>query len=93
MVDAQQVHAILFEREHPEQAYRACLGIIRLANHYDPLRLDRACLRAMAYHNYTYQAVRTILEKNLDQKEESVVSHTPLLHENLRGSGYYGDFN
>ena len=87
------VHAILFEREHPEQAYRACLGIIRLANHYDPSRLDRACLRAMDYHSYSYQAVRSILEKNLDQKEEVAAVQALLLHENLRGAGYYGDFN
>lgn len=87
------VHTILFEREHPEQAYRSCLGIIRLANHYDPSRLDRACQRALVYHNHTYRAVRTILEKSLDQKEERAPGQAPILHENLRGSGYYGDFN
>ncbi len=87
------VHTILFEREHPEQAYRACLGIIRLGNHYSPERLNLACRRAMAYHNHSYRAVRTILEKSLDQKEEVITqeSASVLSHENVRGPGYYGD--
>lgn len=87
------VKTILFEREHPEQAYRACLGIIRLGSHYDPARLDRACQRAIAYHNHSYHAVRTILEKSLDQKEAAVTEEpaSVLLHENVRGAEYYGD--
>ena len=87
------VNTILFEREHPEQAYRACLGIIRLGSHYNPLRLNKACQRAMAYHNHTYRAVRTILEKNLDQVEVSITQclTNVLSHENVRGPEYYGD--
>lgn len=87
------VNTILFEREHPEQAYRSCLGIIRLANHYDPARLNKACQRAIAYHNHSYRAVRTILEKNLDQIEASITQSpaSVLLHENVRGPEYYGD--
>lgn len=87
------VNTVLLEREHPEQAYRACLGIIRLGNHYSGERLDRACQRAMAYHNHTYRAVRTILEKNLDQKEEPITRGPAsiLLHENVRGPEYYGN--
>jgi transposase len=87
------VNTILFEREHPEQAYRACLGIIRLGSHYSPERLNRACQRAIAYHNHTYRAVRTILEKNLDQIEMSTNQGpaNALLHENVRGSEYYGN--
>ena len=87
------VNVILFEREHPEQAYRACLGIIRLGGHYSPLRLNKACQRAIAYHNHTYRAVRTILEKNLDQVEVPITQRSTqvLSHENVRGPEYYGD--
>jgi len=34
---------ILDERWHPEQGFRACLGIIRLARSYGQQRLDGAC--------------------------------------------------
>jgi len=86
------VHAILFEREHPEQAYRSCLGIIRLGSHYSSERLNLACQRAMAYHNHTYRAVRTILEKNLDQADAPITQCpvNALSHENVRGPEYYG---
>jgi Mu transposase-like protein len=40
------VTAILADRPHPEQGYRSCLGILRLAKRYDPARLEAACGRA-----------------------------------------------
>lgn len=87
------VNTILSEREHPEQAYRACLGIIRLGSHYPPDRLNRACQRAIAYHNHTYRAVRSILEKNLDPVEMPANQGpaSVLSHENVRGPEYYGN--
>ena len=87
------VNTLLCEREHPEQAYRACLGIIRLGKHYSPERLNKACQRAVAYHNHSYPAVRTILEKNLDQAQMPVTQSpaSVLSHENVRGPEYYGD--
>ena len=39
------VEEILARKAHPEQGYRSCLGIIRLAKKY-PQRLETACQRA-----------------------------------------------
>src|SRR2546426_4317718 len=39
------VAAILADRPHPKQGYRACLGILRLAKRYGPARLEAACAR------------------------------------------------
>src|SRR5712691_11510970 len=39
------VEAILADRPHPEQGYRSCLGILRLAKRYGPERLEAACAR------------------------------------------------
>jgi hypothetical protein len=39
------VQALLESRPHPEQGYRSCLGILRLAKQHGPERLD-ACQRA-----------------------------------------------
>ena len=36
---------ILESRPHPEQGYRACIGILRLARHYGAARLEAACDR------------------------------------------------
>ena len=42
------VDVILRSRPHPEQGFRSCIGILRLAQHYDAERLDGACARALA---------------------------------------------
>lgn len=83
------VEKIMASRAFPEQAYRACLGIIRLANHYSPERLDRACGRALSYHMLNYRGVKNILEKGLDKKENSPGARVLIRHENLRGPEYY----
>ena len=44
----QLVSRILESRPHPEQGYRACLGIMRLGRQYGNDRLDAASARAMA---------------------------------------------
>ena len=38
---------ILETRLHPEQGYRACIGILRLARHYGAERLEAACKRGL----------------------------------------------
>ena len=40
------VEAILKEKQHPEQGYRPCLGILRLEKSVGPTRLNNACKRA-----------------------------------------------
>src|SRR6266702_4313534 len=42
------VQAILADRPHPEQGYRSCLGLLRLAKGYGPDRLEAASTRAVA---------------------------------------------
>ena len=38
---------ILESRPHPEQGYRACIGILRLARQYGSDRLEAACDRGL----------------------------------------------
>jgi transposase len=83
------VERIMSERSFPEQAYKSCLGIIRLANRYDPKRLETACQRALRYHMTAYRGVRNILDKGLDQKDVAPGARVLIHHENLRGPEYY----
>lgn len=83
------VEKIMASRLFPEQAYRSCVGIIRLANRFNAQRLENACRRALAYSSLNYGSVKTILEKGLDHKTEAPAV-TPLIrHENVRGPAYY----
>ncbi len=81
----------LFEaKQHPEQAYRACLGLLRLSDKYTPERLENACKRAIKYRAISYQSVKSILEKGLDKEPlEEVNEYYPLQHQNIRGAEYY----
>lgn len=83
---------ILRDRPHPEQGYRSCLGILRLARPYGAVRLDAAALRALEVGARNYGSVKSILEKKLDGQplraprstEEGAIDHP-----NIRGSTYY----
>lgn len=46
---------------------RAAQGIIRLCKKFGPSRIEAACQRALSFDNPRYSAVKTILEKGLDQ--------------------------
>jgi transposase len=83
------VAAILADRPHPEQGYRSCLGILRLAKRYDAGRLEAACARALAAGARSYRHVDAILRRGLDRAAEASVASAPLEHENIRGRDYY----
>jgi transposase len=59
--------AILAERRHPEQGYRSCLGILRLAKRFGEERLEAACARAVAVRARSYRHVESILKNGLDR--------------------------
>ncbi|MCA9759569.1 MAG: IS21 family transposase, partial [Candidatus Eisenbacteria bacterium] len=83
---------ILKSRPHPEQGYRACLGILRLGKRYGDSRLESACERALHLRSYSYRTVKNILASGVDRcpLEEPTTSTISLpSHENVRGSDYY----
>jgi transposase len=79
-------------RPHPEQGYRACLGLRRLARQFGEPRLEAACARALAIRSPTYRSVASILAAGLDRHSptaDAPVQTSLPLHENVRGSKYY----
>jgi len=81
---------ILVERRHPEQGFRACMGIMRMARSFGRERVEAACSRALDIGALTYGSVRSILDKNLDQVPSSRPAESPPVdHPNIRGSRYY----
>ena len=78
-------------RPHPEQGYRACLGMQRPAREFTPARLEAACIRAMAIRSPNLRSVTSILRSGLDRQPlppKPAQANLPL-HENLRGPDYY----
>jgi transposase len=81
---------ILERRPHPEQGFRACLGIVRLERPFGAVRLEAAAMRAIKVGTLTYGSVRSILDHKLDQAPpRPPVEDAPLLHANIRGPRYY----
>ena len=61
------VAGILKSRPHPEQGYRACLGLMRLGKRYGAERLEAACERAEHLRSYSYRTVKNILASSQDR--------------------------
>jgi len=88
----QLVERIMAARTYPEQGYRACLGIIRLGQHYEPERVEAAAKRALKYNTCSYKSVSAILAAGLDRQtdtEEQPRQATFEVHGNIRGREYY----
>lgn len=78
-------------KQHPEQAYRSCQGVLSFASRAGKDRLNNACLRAMQYNDYGYHTIKAILEKGLDRDvsgDEPNLPDVPI-HPNIRGPKYY----
>lgn len=85
----------LDHKPHPEQGYRACLGLLNLSKRYGKDRLEAACRRALSLGAPHRASIKSILDAKLDQVPDLLVvtdfppSPTPMQHANLRGAGYF----
>ena len=86
------VKRLLLEKQHPEQGYRSCLGLMRLARTFSRERMEAACTRALAIGTHRYRSVASILKKGLDRQPiiPPAQAELPLpSHANVRGPDYY----
>ena len=80
---------ILSRKQHPEQAYKSCVGVLGFAKKVGNERLIKACQRALGYGLYNYKTIQKILENGLeDLPDENEQLQMPL-HDNIRGEEYY----
>src|SRR5438309_10657142 len=86
------VAALLASQPHPEQGYRACLGLMRLSKTHGPARMDAACARALHLGAPSYRTVQNILASGADRIALPDASAPPPRlpsHPNIRGRAYY----
>jgi transposase len=90
---AQLADKIMASKRHPEQGFRACLGVLRLGKKYGESRLEAACTRALVIGAHSYKSVKSILKNGLDRQvllpDAGRKETVPVIHENLRGPEYY----
>lgn len=82
---------ILSTRQHPEQSFKTCQGVLSYASRVGSSRLNKACMRAIHYGEYSYHAIRSIIEKGLDLTELDFSEEQLKMpeHGNIRGEHYY----
>jgi transposase len=82
---------ILEHRPHPEQGFRACLGILKLIRTFGAERVEAAAMRALEIGARTYGSVKSILDNNLDRQAapRRATGGQAILHPNIRGARYY----
>lgn len=85
------VEHLLRSKPHPEQGYRACLGLLSLSREYGEGRLETASALALRLSSPTRKSVKSILESGRDlprAQAEPLTLEMPA-HGNVRGPGYY----
>ena len=89
---AKVIQMELASRQHPQQAYRACLGILGFARKYTSEKLESACRYALANEIHSYKAIKNIIVNQLNQPASTEDTPQPALlppHSNIRGKDYY----
>lgn len=83
----QWIDAQLKAKEHPEQAYRVCLGLLNLSKDYPSCRLNDACRLANCEGLMRLKQIKSVLKSNRDrlQAELELTNELPQSHENVRG--------
>jgi hypothetical protein len=88
---AELVAVILASKPHPEQGYRACLGVMRLSKTYGGERVEAAAVRALHLGAPSYRTMQNILVSGIDRVPLAPPTAAPAfpVHPNIRGSAYY----
>jgi hypothetical protein len=83
------IKGIIESRQHPEQAYKTCMGIMSLCNKYPQKEFGLACQKALEVNGLTYKFIsNTLKNKTFNLTDEEVLSEIPS-HDNIRGKERY----
>ena len=68
------VEHLLRSKPHPEQGYRACLGLLNLSREYGDGRLEAASALAVRLGSPNRKSVKSILESGRDLRQNRTAS-------------------
>ncbi len=83
------VERIIASRPHPQQGFRAALGIKRLGKIYGPERLEVASERALRFGVLSYRSLASILKYGLDRAAEPEAEARTIDHPNIHGAACF----
>jgi len=86
------VNNILTSGRVEQQSYRSCMGLLKLAEKYTPVQLEKACQKALQYsHSPSYKSIKNLL---VTMKEEPASETAPEMKNSYgitRGARYYAN--
>lgn len=85
------IEYMMKSRAFPQQAYRACLGLLRLSKSFGGARLEKACHKGLIVGATRYQQIEALLKNKLEGEPEQTTTadNTTPGHNNIRGAHYY----
>lgn len=88
------VDSILTSGRVEQQSYRACMGLLKLAERKSPQKLESACARALQYSNSpSYKSIRNIMVADVPDSKQKPEQTQPKDRSQpgiTRGARYYG---
>ena len=86
---------VLSTSQYSVQTYRTCMGIMRLANSYEPEVVEASSKSAIEKNVYASKYFEMILKKKKSEFEKSNIVKSPVSHGNIRGADAFrgGGFN
>ncbi|MBM3654482.1 MAG: IS21 family transposase [Alphaproteobacteria bacterium] len=81
--------AVLAGRRHPEQAFRTCLGVLKLYRGVDAALAEAVSARALEIGALNCKSVAALLTRKPAAAAKDNAPATLFEHANLRGPGYY----
>lgn len=84
------IELLLESKEHPQQAFKSCMGVLNLGKKYKAEDLEKVCKKALEYNTISFRFIDNALKNNVHKmEEENPVDLKLPLHENIRGRNNY----
>ncbi len=84
------IQLMLNQREHPQQAFRACMGVLNLGKKYDEKAMQLVCKKAIEINTISYRFIANSLKNNTYKIQEDDPGDLKLpFHDNIRGKDNY----
>ncbi len=80
---------IMESRNHPVNAYRTCIAILKLSDEYSAKELELSCKKAIEIRAFTVKSIKTILKTRSYKKRPKKNTDNLNTHKNIRGKDYY----
>ena len=81
------IRFIMSKREHPEQAYKTCAGILNIGKKIPKESMEQICKMALDTNLYSFKYFDAIFKKYVGVDHPSA---KPIDNPNVRGAEYYG---